>query len=81
MNEGTFVRTRRLKTGLTQKQLAAQLGMDSGQQINNIECSRAPLPAKHIKKLADIFGVPVQSFIRIKITKFKKELMRELDAI
>lgn len=43
--------------GLTRGKLAAKLGMQSAQQIYNIERGRAPLPPKYITKYAKLLEI------------------------
>ncbi|HEX7837672.1 MAG TPA: short-chain fatty acyl-CoA regulator family protein [Kofleriaceae bacterium] len=58
---GAKVRTLRRREGLTQVQLADQLGI-SASYLNLIEANRRPLPANLLIKLAQRFGVDVGAF-------------------
>jgi len=58
---GAKVRALRRREGLTQVQLAAQLGV-SASYLNLIEANRRPLPANLLIKLAQLFGVDVGAF-------------------
>jgi predicted transcriptional regulator/DNA-binding XRE family transcriptional regulator len=58
---GGKVRALRRREGLTQVQLAAQLGI-SASYLNLIEANRRPLPANLLIKLAQLFGVDVAAF-------------------
>jgi predicted transcriptional regulator/transcriptional regulator with XRE-family HTH domain len=58
---GGKVRGLRRREGLTQVQLAAQLGI-SASYLNLIEANRRPLPANLLLKLAQLFGVDLAAF-------------------
>src|SRR5690348_5361232 len=58
---GGKVRALRRREGLTQVQLATQLGI-SASYLNLIEANRRPLPANLLIKLAQLFGVDVSAF-------------------
>src|SRR5215510_3642682 len=58
---GAKVRALRRREGLTQVQLADQLGI-SASYLNLIEANRRPLPANLLIKLAQRFGVDVGAF-------------------
>jgi predicted transcriptional regulator/DNA-binding XRE family transcriptional regulator len=58
---GAKVRALRRREGLTQVQLATQLGV-SASYLNLIEANRRPLPANLLIKLAQLFGVDVGAF-------------------
>ena len=58
---GGKVRALRRREGLTQVQLAAQLGI-SASYLNLIEANRRPLPANLLLKLAQLFGVDFAAF-------------------
>lgn len=58
---GAKVRGLRRREGLTQVQLAAQLGI-SASYLNLIEANRRPMPANVLIKLAQLFGVDVGAF-------------------
>src|ERR1700753_867854 len=58
---GAKVRALRRREGLTQVQLAEQLGI-SASYLNLIEANRRPLPSNLLIKLAQQFGVEVGAF-------------------
>lgn len=58
------LRNMRVRAGLTQDELAKHLRVD-GQFISNIERGKAALPAKHIKKVAKVFKVPVSDLVNL----------------
>src|ERR1041384_6302089 len=58
---GAKVRALRRREGLTQVQLATQLGV-SASYLNLIEANRRPLPANLLIKIAQLFGVDVAAF-------------------
>lgn len=51
-------REAREKLGLTQVQLAKELGM-GGQQVSNMEREVAPVPAKYWKRLSLVLRIPL----------------------
>lgn len=56
---GANVRRYRNEKGMTQEELAVQLGYKDRSSINKIESNAAHIPQKTIQRLADVLGVPV----------------------
>jgi len=74
-NTGKLLRDARLSEGYTQAQLGKKLGFASaGQFISNIENGRAPLPSKHIKKIAKILKIRAEDIKSMMIGDFEDSL-------
>ena len=71
---GAKVRGLRRREGLTQAQLAERLGI-SASYLNLIESNRRPLPAPLLIKLAQLFGVDLQTFATEEDARLVSELM------
>ena len=56
---GENVRKYRTEKGMTQEELALQLGYKGRSSVNKIESNVAHIPQKTIQRLADVLGVPV----------------------
>jgi predicted transcriptional regulator/transcriptional regulator with XRE-family HTH domain len=71
---GAKVRGLRRREGLTQAELASRLGI-SASYLNLIESNRRPLPAALLIKLAQSFGVDLQTFASDDDARLTSELM------
>src|SRR6478672_11484185 len=71
---GAKVRILRRRESLTQAQLAERLGI-SASYLNLIESNRRPLPAAILIKLAQLFGVDLQTFATDEDARTISELM------
>ncbi|MFJ9114416.1 helix-turn-helix transcriptional regulator [Streptomyces sp. NPDC102394] len=56
-------RSRRLEAGLSQADLARQVGLGRS-RICDVEKGRAGLAPKHLKAIADVFGCTVHDLLR-----------------
>lgn len=70
----------RKKAGLTQLQLAMQLGCHP-QQIYNIESGRCIMPLKHAPKLANVFGISEKKIATMIIKQKIKKLIGKTQKI
>lgn len=68
----------RVKTGLTQHEAAKKLGLNTSFWCR-IEAGDCDLPARHFKKTAKLLRVPVQKLIEVRVTKFRKSLVADVD--
>lgn len=59
---GERLRALREEKGLSQKQLADQVGLDA-RIINHLEWNRRGLHIRHAVKLSSFFGVPLNEFL------------------
>jgi len=71
-----FLRQRRLKMKLSQKELGTLLGWGSGQFISNIERGLAPFPEKDIPKLAKIFKCKSGSIVDLFVDAYNEKMGR-----
>lgn len=56
-NFAEFLKSRRLKLGLSQNDIAKELNFTNGQYISNMERGECLLPKMYIKKLSEILKV------------------------
>ncbi|MEN0059427.1 MAG: helix-turn-helix transcriptional regulator [Bdellovibrio sp.] len=60
-----FLKTKREASGLSQKQVAEALGYSTPQFISNWERGLSAPPMKIIKKLADLYRIPVEDVFNL----------------
>lgn len=63
MEIGELIKSRRLKLGLTQEDLAKALGYSSYQIISNVERGIAPIPKYKLPRLAQILKVSEKALL------------------
>lgn len=66
----------REETGLSQRDLAEQLGFDTPQLISNVERGLSTYPMNSIKSLAELFGVTERQ-IRVEMFLHKEKQLRK----
>ena len=64
----TKLETIRINSGRTREQVAKQLKLNSPQSVYNWEVGYAPVPAKHIKKLAKVIKVDPELLLGMVLT-------------
>ncbi len=64
-NLGKFLKEKRVKSGLSQKQVSEKFGYKSPQFVSNWERGVSTPPIKTIKKLAEVYKVSVDEFFKI----------------
>lgn len=75
---GKFIRKKRLKKGLTQKELGDYLKYSS-QYIYNWECGASSVPLNAIPKVAEILDISIEEVIKKLLQLYKKRLKKILD--
>ena len=75
---GTFLRQKRELKGLTQAQVASQLGYGSPQFISNIERGVSRVPVKSLKSFIDLYGLQVEEVIELLIDEKRSQLKKVL---
>ncbi len=68
----------RESAGLTQAEAAKQLNINVG-FLSRVENGKVQLPARHIKKAAKLFKVPVTKLVNLRIQEFAKDLRDLVD--
>ena len=76
---GDLVREHRLKMGLSQAQLAEQLGYDTLQFVSNVERGTAKLPLSTLGKLIELLGISQKRIIDIQMNAFNELLLSEIE--
>lgn len=62
---GIFLRERRLKSNLTQKEMANLCGYDSPQYISNIERGLCPIPPRVLGLMAKKYKIPARKIAKL----------------
>lgn len=79
MQEGEIWKEAREEVGLTQGEIAEQLGFSSPQYVSNVERGLTTLSKKHFKKLKKIFGSEViEKVIDVRAAQLKLSLRNAL---
>lgn len=73
---GKFIRKKRERFGLSQKDLANILRVKTAQSVSNIERGISPLPIRHMKVLARVFRVSQKRFISIACDELRARCRR-----
>ncbi len=60
-----FLRTARVKAGLSQKQVSDLLGYRSAQFVSNWERGLTTPPGRTLRRLADIYGLPAEALYEV----------------
>ena len=75
---GIFLREKREQKGLTQAQVALQLGYGSPQFISNIERGVSRVPVKSLKYFIDLYGLKTNEVIDILLDEKRNHLEKVL---
>ena len=68
---GKYLKEKRVHRGLTQQQVANELGYSSSQFISNFERGLCSPPLKNLRTLVDLYGLPPSDLIEIIIEEQK----------
>lgn len=71
---GQFLKTHRVKSGLTQSDVAQRLGYTSPQFISNIERGLCSAPVKHLKDFAKMYNLDSEELIQLLLTEHETML-------
>ena len=77
---GVFLREKRVKAGLTQKDMSEMCGYDSAQYISNIERGLCPIPPKVLKLMSDEYHIPVKKLAKLYNAIDLKVLEKQMEA-
>jgi len=75
---GVYLREKREHKGLTQAQVALQLGYGSPQFISNIERGVSRVPVKSLKYFIDLYGLQTDEVIEILLDEKRNQLQKVL---
>lgn len=75
---GIFLREKREQKGLTQAQVALQLGYGSPQFISNIERGVSRVPTKSLKYFIDLYGLHTDEVIELLLDEKRNQLKKVL---
>jgi len=76
---GIYLREKREHKGLTQAQVAIQLGYGSPQFISNIERGVSRVPIKSLKYFIDLYGLATNEVIEILLDEKRSQLKKVLE--
>lgn len=76
---GEVIREHRIKKGLTQQQLAEQLGYDNPQFISLIERNASKCPLKVIGKLTVILDIPEHKLLKEIRRSYEETILEEIN--
>lgn len=81
-NSTSFLRELRLKSGLTQTEVAKELGYSTSQYVSNFERSLSYPPVSTLSKLASLYGVdPIylkKQYLKFRVSAFEARLKKKL---
>lgn len=78
-NQGVVLKNAREATDLTQADVAEQLGFTSPQYISNCERGLCKLAARHLRKLAKLYGrKPIERVIDLRVGELRNKLIKGL---
>jgi transcriptional regulator with XRE-family HTH domain len=75
---GIYLRTKREAKGLTQAQVATQLGYGSPQFISNIERGVSRVPVKSLRSFIDLYSLPTDEVIELLLEEKRMSLKKIL---
>ena len=78
---GIFLRQKRESKGLTQAQVASQLGYGSPQFISNIERGVSRVPVKSLKSFINLYGLQVDEVIDLLLEERRDHLRKILGTL
>jgi len=75
-----FLRTQRIKKGLSQKRVAAALGYSSAQYVSNIERGVCSVPIKALRKMCILYGIKREHLIAVMLIDARARLENVLNS-
>jgi transcriptional regulator with XRE-family HTH domain len=75
---GQYLRDQRVKKGLTQGEVAHELGYSSPQFVSNFERGLCAPPYSKVGSLIKLYRLNGEEVIRLIVKSYEKELRREL---
>jgi transcriptional regulator with XRE-family HTH domain len=62
---GSYLKTKRIEKGLTQKEVSDVFGFTTSQFISNLELAKSPPPPDVLKKLVKMYKIRVDEILKI----------------
>ena len=75
---GEYLRSKREQLGLTQSEVAHNLGYGSPQFISNIERGISNVPVKSLRTLIDLYKISANEVIHILLEDKRRAILRQL---
>ena len=75
---GRYLREQRVKSSLTQSQVAESLGYTSPQFISNIERGLCSAPAKHLRGFLKLYHIELDELVSVILKQEEENLRRAL---
>jgi transcriptional regulator with XRE-family HTH domain len=77
---GVYLREKREQKGLTQAQVALQLGYGSPQFISNIERGVSRVPVKSLRYFIQLYGLGINEVIELILDEKRDQLKKVLES-
>ena len=74
---GRFLRDKRIKLGLTQRQVADELGYEP-QFVCNWERNKGDIPKKKLKKICSIYKITPKDVLSYLVKNYREEISKAL---
>jgi len=71
---GAYLRTKRVRAGLSQSEVARELGYSSAQFISNFERGLCAPPLPALRKIVDCYKIPKKEVINLMLRQQKRYL-------
>lgn len=75
---GAWLKSMRQEKGLTQEELAKQVGLKHSQEIAAVESGTAPFPTKNISKLAKVFETDKEKIFQMHLKTKEHDLRKKM---
>lgn len=67
----TIIKKRREELGISQKELAARLGLKASQYLSNVERGVARLSPIYFKKISRVLKVPLEKLVNTEVREYR----------
>ena len=74
-----YLKKQRLKSGLTQSQVAEMLGYSNSQFVSNWERGKCLPAVSSLKELSSIFGIPFKELFDMYMNSLRTELLQKAE--
>lgn len=80
MTLAELIKTKRIQKGITQRELADELGYSTSQFISNFERSVSRPPMFQLKKICKLLDIKPEVMQEIYLADYKRQLMEAMSA-
>jgi transcriptional regulator with XRE-family HTH domain len=75
---GTFLKTHRIRRGLTQKAVSDAFGFTTSQFISNLELAKSPPPPNVLRRLVKLYGMRLEDVMKVIVKEEERFWRSEL---